>query len=355
MTKTLFRSILSDVLHSKLSSVRDSIDSHNYNCNERDDDLRTGLHLAVQSSSLDILNLLISHNFYLGAGPSINSLDTESFSPLHLACSQGDAFISHVSLLLNHNADLHILTKKRYTPLFLAVESGSLNIVSLLLDRGSYVTLTTQKTNRFKSALHIAAKYNQRGVLDVLLKHGGIERNIREPKYGGTCLHVAVMSNHLDCLRLMIDRGVSLFKLTDYSWSVLHLAVEYGLCEIIDYFLSLPNDVIKKLVNIKTRTNRSVLHTAIKARCRNENFDRFLNLFEQMIDLSDVNLQDRQGLTPLHLAVGSGQLKFVKLLLKKVPELILSNTNFHTTSFTFVYWFSLVMSKLAISVRLYGF
>lgn len=60
-------------------------------------------------------------------------------------------------ILLEHNADKTILTKKGFTPLHLAAKYGNIALAKLLLEKGTPVDI--QGKNQV-TPLHVAAHYN---------------------------------------------------------------------------------------------------------------------------------------------------------------------------------------------------
>ena len=73
-------------------------------------------------------------------GAVINQPGAQNESPLHIACRMGN--VPMASLLLERNANPHVVNVSGLTPLHYACRRGSLDLVTLLLSRGAVVRPT---------------------------------------------------------------------------------------------------------------------------------------------------------------------------------------------------------------------
>ncbi|XP_023559656.1 nuclear factor NF-kappa-B p105 subunit isoform X2 [Octodon degus] len=111
------------------------------------------------------------------------------------------------------------------TPLHLAVITKQEDVVEDLLQAGADLSLLDRLGN---SALHLAAKEGQDKILSILLKHQKAALLMDQPNREGlNAVHVAVTSNSLPCLLLLVAAGANVNAQEQKSGrTALHLAVE---------------------------------------------------------------------------------------------------------------------------------
>ena len=99
---------------------------------------------------------------------SINNLDEEGFSLLHLNAKDGNTEI--VQKLIEDGADIEIKDKKNgSTPLLWACQNGHTHVVKTLLEKGANVKAASFLK---KTALHFASQSGQVNLVETLLKEG---------------------------------------------------------------------------------------------------------------------------------------------------------------------------------------
>ncbi|XP_013360850.1 PREDICTED: nuclear factor NF-kappa-B p105 subunit isoform X2 [Chinchilla lanigera] len=111
------------------------------------------------------------------------------------------------------------------TPLHLAVITKQEDVVEDLLQAGADLNLLDRLGN---SVLHLAAKEGQDKILSVLLKHRKAALLMDQPNREGlNAIHIAVTSNSLPCLLLLVAAGADVNAQEQKSGrTALHLAVE---------------------------------------------------------------------------------------------------------------------------------
>jgi ankyrin repeat protein len=81
--------------------------------------------------------------YFISKGASVNALDENRTSPLHISCRTGNLQI--VEELLNSGAFLNITDTGGWTALHIASYYKHTNLVSLLMKFGADPTITTSK------------------------------------------------------------------------------------------------------------------------------------------------------------------------------------------------------------------
>ncbi len=211
---------------------------------------------------------------------------------LHEACEEGD--LKTVTRLIKAGAIIDTRRNNYFhgeTPLHLAVESGHIEIVKLLIKNKADLTLTVGRNapNCKMSPLHTAANGGHLNIIKLLLENGA------DPK-ARNCnnlipLHFAISQKKSEIAIFLIEKIAfanlnknDLFLATDY-------AVRLNNLKLLNYLIDKGVDV-----NIKTagKDHHSLLHTA----ARNSSYQG-MKITRQLIalgaDLYAKNFEGRQG------------------------------------------------------------
>ncbi|CAG2253822.1 unnamed protein product [Mytilus edulis] len=126
---------------------------------------------------------------------------------------------------------------------------------------------------------------------------------------GNTSLHLASINGHLGIVKLLVKDGRNVHILNTDQLSPFFYACENNIIAVVNYLISLPNDVAKINEKYMTREHKSVLHiTCLKG---------YTKLTKILLNQNaTVDVQDKGGLTPLHLACLNGEFETASLLLK---------------------------------------
>jgi len=182
--------------------------------NSKDKDGNSLLHLATKQGPFTSNEMV---EFFLGKGADVNARNDYGSTPLHLVGRNKAA----ATLLLANSADVDARNNDGCTPFYHAVENGSWDIVSLMLDHNP--NLEARDTFHGKTPLHEAAECGYVDVVKLLLE-AGADINARD-KSGGTVLHWAALDHHyifdelteadklrleakLATVRLLLDEGI---------------------------------------------------------------------------------------------------------------------------------------------------
>ncbi|GHU16644.1 hypothetical protein FACS189472_02140 [Alphaproteobacteria bacterium] len=257
----------------------------------------------------------------LAKGADVNAKDGKDNTPLHLAAIYGPTEVAE--LLLDRGADVYAKNNKGNTPLHLAAKSGQTEIARLLLTNGADVNAkgTLDRDNPIR--------YNGNNSIMPSLE----ELNLISSR-NDTPLHFAAQSGQTEIAELLLARGadVNASGLLDYT--PLHLAAYYGEYNIVKLLLDngadinakdiygkepsglydvekLLKDHVKKIKDKINETNalkRTQLHYA--ADRGDSKKAKFL-----LSQGANPNAKDENQKTPLHLAVESGHVRVIKILL----------------------------------------
>ncbi|KAM9678320.1 nuclear factor NF-kappa-B p105 subunit isoform 2-T2 [Trichechus inunguis] len=196
------------------------------------------------------------------------------------------------------------------TPLHLAVITSQEDVVEDLLRAGADLSLLDRLGN---SVLHLAAKEGHDKILSILLKHKKAALLINQPNGEGlNAIHIAMMSNSMSCLRLLMAAGADIDAQEQKSGrTALHLAVEHDNISLAGCLL-LEGDAH---VDSTTFDGTTPLHiaagrgsTRLAALLKAAGADPLVENFEPLYDLDDSWERDGEdegvvpGTTPLDMA-----------------------------------------------------
>jgi len=242
----------------------------------------------------------------------------EGNTPLHIAAGTKDT-TKLSCLLAEQQCDPNAQNKKGDTPLHIAARENNTAALSQLLDHKQCDPNAQSKEG--DTPLHIAARENNTAALSQLLDHKQCDPNAQN-KEGDTPLHIAVriwyvkhkeiITNPLSCAKCNLDASLNIPKyilvialllekkcgisipnkkgetaqeipLNEYGDHLLHLACQLGNVSISKYIIT----------HLRSNPNAVQLH---------ENIDIVVHLLTAYEEC-DPNILNREGDTPLHIAV----------------------------------------------------
>ncbi|WP_265022323.1 ankyrin repeat domain-containing protein [Wolbachia endosymbiont (group B) of Ischnura elegans] len=315
------------------------------NIDAKDNIGRTPLHWAARNGHLSIVQHLIEK------GANLSIKDNDGKTPLDLARDKGHNNVVEYLQQTQLGLDRQLLT---------AVQGGNLNEVKDFVVRGA--SLDTQDSNngwtpiiyaargskwdavkfliaqgaKFNNEityqgtpLHFAAQEGNSNMVQFLLDKGA---NIEaQDAYNRKPLHIAVDANRLNVVNLLLDRGANLKATEMYGKTSLDLAIQKGYEDIVEVLKQKQLDLDKELlistekgdlekvrdgirqgvnVNVQGRQGWTPVFWAIQK----NNF----NIVELLLDNNaDIKVKDDEGWTPIHWAVQLGSLDVVKRLVER--------------------------------------
>ncbi len=193
-----------------------------------------------------------------------------AYSGLHAAAATGDA--ATAARLIATGVNVNVRDSYRRTPLHVATFAKQRDIITLLAKAGA--DLNTQERDRY-DAVTIASVADDVETLRLLLKLGAIAKAITS-RYDGTALIAAAHLGHDEVVKALIAAGAPLDHINNLGWTALIEAIVLG-----------------KGGPRHTETLRALVQAG-----------------------ANVNIADRNRVTPLQLARGRGYREMVSILEK---------------------------------------
>ncbi|MDC7235830.1 MAG: ankyrin repeat domain-containing protein [Spirochaetales bacterium] len=243
--------------------------------------------LLVKAGSFRAENEKYAYFHTLYSQNDINYRFDFSQTALHLAAEQGHEGV--LSLLMEEGADLDARDKPGNTALHSAVRGGYKNIVTMLLNAGADVNATDYNSN---VPLHMAMTHdNDTEILRILLS-AGADVNAKN-SFGNTALHLSVTLNkERTAAEYILDYGAQLESRNKNGNTPLMEAVDRGNSEVAILLLQRGADIFAR--NNLSETPISMSLT------------RGVPTLSWFMDSSNINAQDNEGNTSLHMAVLMG-------------------------------------------------
>lgn len=171
-------SLLIYAAYLKLKDSVEALVKKGVNVNAIDAGGHTSLHYLCQSEANEeeykrneaIMNIL------LAAKAKVNVVDSEGFTPLHIAAKNGVS-LSLIKVLLNAGADINKQDKNLDTALIHAVRHRHREIAKCLIEANADFNLKNKKK---RSCLNLLASQKDQDLLDLLVTKGADQKEIAE-------------------------------------------------------------------------------------------------------------------------------------------------------------------------------
>uniref|UniRef100_A0A6V7K4I3 Ion transport domain-containing protein n=1 Tax=Bracon brevicornis TaxID=1563983 RepID=A0A6V7K4I3_9HYME len=271
------------------------------------EDLETGqldqpqnLKNVLQSCKTSEINGLLLYACYLGrddmipiihaAGADVNHCEQErGITGLHLCayadCLKGVRYLTSNGAIVNYS--------RSHTPFHYAAFGNSLACARFFLDMG----FSQDSMQGDESVLHAAARSNSLDVVTLLAKNNSSLNKLDSS--GLAPIHHAADRGDPSCLSALLDAGCSVDLYTRKGETALHLAAEGGCTENVELLL-------KHQANVRIKNHRG--HTALHLAARSHSLECVEALLRN--GSCDPNVEDNDGRTALHLALGRSLLAY---------------------------------------------
>jgi ankyrin repeat protein len=271
--------------------------------------------VAAQEGMTELIQSMLSHNH-----ANINAIDHRGYTALHWAAYRGQA--ATVTALMDHltrkqqqikllggppRMFFNVTSKSGNTALHTAVMGGHEQVVTLLLAYPAWSQYLVNNLNVAQlSALHIAVLMKNMSMVQALTRVKGVRVDIRGSR-GRTPLYEAVQLDELPIVTHLIQRGADPKKCDSSGKSVFHAACGAGASVgTLDLLLALEGVYL----NLTDKAGWQPIHVAAS----NGYSSTVDYLLQRGADLEAVN---RAGLTSLHVAASYGKVNVLQLLMDR--------------------------------------
>ncbi|EAY98129.1 hypothetical protein OsI_20047 [Oryza sativa Indica Group] len=227
----------------------------------------------------------------------LGARNSDGASAMHEAVSNGH-FAVLETLLLEEAWLGSTVNARGVSPLYLAVLSGRADMVQLLIEQSPEVVRSPAYYSGpdGKTALHAAALVSEDMTESLRLSMPMLTR--RGDDFGNTALHYATSAGRIRVVNLLLEDPTLAYLPNSYGQYPVHIAAIKGHVHIVDQFFELYPNCGELLDN----NGRNALHCAIE----HGRMKVVTNICKSPSFTQMMNTRDKQGNTPLHLAIKLG-------------------------------------------------
>ncbi|XP_014194177.1 E3 ubiquitin-protein ligase MIB2 isoform X7 [Haplochromis burtoni] len=214
----------------------------------KDEDGDTALHYTAFGNQAEIARLLLSK------GANVNLLNNSMCTALHIAVNKG--FTDVVRVLTEHSADVNLQDSYGDTPLHDAIAKDFRNIIEILSVVPN-IDFTQQNHRGFNLLHHAALKGNKLATEKILARARQLVDVKKED--GFSALHLAALNNHKDVAEILIKEGRCDINIrNNRNQTPLQLAVTQGHTELVQLLVDEGADV-----NMEDEDGDTAMHVAL--------------------------------------------------------------------------------------------
>ena len=281
--------------------------------NAIDNDGNTALHVAVENGCVEAMHLLLNS----GASDTIRNHHQDP--PLHTALCGMD--IAVVAGFLEHPVDIIVRGFRNRTPLHVIAEHDNIEALEVIHKNSALVKELFKEKKGFQlndadnlTPIHLAARKGSYRVLEFMFskssEYGYQPRDVMHflDEENATPLQFAVESGSIWTVGVLLQHGASPTVINGDHLSPLHLACSQGKLEMVQ---AMVNHCGPEILHSRHKDGKTALHYGVTS-VQSEHM--IMYLLEQRAELE---AEDYNGCTALHVSIIVGNLTAVEELLKR--------------------------------------
>ncbi|XP_018587449.2 transient receptor potential cation channel, subfamily N, member 1 isoform X2 [Scleropages formosus] len=255
----------------------------------------SALHISCRRRDVEMVKVLAEH------GANVDMQNDKGQTPLHIAAGLGDEPL--LKYLCYCRANPNIMDKKDRTPLHIVAERGFTNLVEILTER--FRSSVLARTKDGSTLMHVASQSGHPDTALAFLKKG--VPLYMPNKSGAVCLHAAARSGHAGVVKALLLKGAQVDTITKDGYTALHLAVQACKPLVVETLLGFGAQVQCK----GGKAKETPLHIAAQVK-------EGKNVAEMLLKSgADVNAEQENGETAVHVAARHGNLQTLKALIEE--------------------------------------
>ena len=267
---------------------------HKASVNVRDDSSQTPLHICAMQGNVAMCNYLLNE------GAQLDSREVQSKTPLQIACEAGHYDLTQMML---NQSNLKPTTLTFLNAFFAAVESGHVRVAESFFVRG--LKLPELKRDSYKPAV-LAVKSGCLAMLELILSEN-CDINATDED-GWNALHFASYYGHYQIVERLTANKFSIETTTSKRDTPLLLAVKAGHFAVAERLLG--NIEPSNILDVEGEYGQRPVHYTART--------GFVELSNLLLSYgAKINVANSFGWQPLHIATAYGNLALVQRLIQQ--------------------------------------
>ncbi|XP_075437754.1 uncharacterized protein LOC142476069 [Ascaphus truei] len=259
----------------------------------------SALHACCRKRDVELAKLLVEY------GAASDCQNEEGQTPLHIVAWEGDEIM--LKYLYQCKANPNLTDKLDRSPLHIAAERGHTIIVDILTEK--FRSNVLARTKDGSTLMHIASQCGHPETALAFLKKGVL---LHMPnKSGAVCLHAAAKRGHTAVVKALLQKGAHVDARTKDHYTALHIAAENSKPQVVQTLLGFGAQVQLK----GGKAQETPLHIAARIKDGEKVAEMLLK------SGADVNVEQENGETAMHIAARHGNLKMITALIEEGGEL----------------------------------
>ncbi|XP_036088690.1 transient receptor potential cation channel subfamily A member 1 isoform X2 [Rousettus aegyptiacus] len=233
--------------------------------------------------------------------------DDVNASPLHHAAEEGQVQLMELIVSDSTCEVLNVMDNYGNTPLHWAAVKNQAGSVKFLLSKGANPNL---RNNSMMAPLHLAVQNGHNEVVKVLTEHRSTDTNL-DGENGNTALIIACFQDNSEALQMLLNKGAKACKANKWGYFPIHQAAFSGAKKCMDIILKYGDEhgySRQSHINFVSNGNVSPLHMAVQS--------GDLEMIKMCLDNgAQLELMESGKCTALHFAATQGATEIVKLMI----------------------------------------
>ncbi|KAG6931799.1 serine/threonine-protein phosphatase 6 regulatory ankyrin repeat subunit B-like [Chelydra serpentina] len=259
----------------------------------------TVLHASCRKRDVEVAKILVEY------GAVVDCQNDEGQTPLHVTAWEGDEAL--LKFFHHCKANPNIADKMDRSPLHVAAERGHTSVVEVLTEK--FHSNVLARTKDGSTLMHVASEHGHPDTALAFLKKGVL---LHMPnKNGAVCLHAAAKRGHAAVVKALLQRGAEVDARTKENYTALHVAAQHCKPLVVQTLLGFGARVQLK----GGKAQETPLHIAARIHEGEKVAEMLLK------SGADVNVEQEDGETAMHVAARHGNLRMIKALIEEGGDL----------------------------------